>query len=77
MNITFWCYIASVLPAILIVAYGLGRMGYDQRTAGNAALVIGAFWPLMLPVVALVWLVEQAFNSGVAEYKARNSDDDQ
>lgn len=58
--IWLWAYGATVIPAMCMSAYIQGRCG--GTTPGHTvqvAIIVGFAWPVMLPAVGLVLLLER------------------
>lgn len=63
MNL-LWLYLASILPATLLAGYILARLGFESRGRSSMATALGCFWPLMIPMLILVFLLGMAERAG-------------
>lgn len=62
--IWLWLYLGSVLPAMLITAYLMGRVEAGQETTILAAIIVGFIWPFAVPLFGLMELLERAYKLG-------------
>lgn len=67
-----WLYgwLASIIPAILLAGFVMGRIGAPRTIAYNLAM-LGVAWPLLLPILGLVWLIERSVLLGEQARKAK------
>lgn len=65
--LTSW--LVSIVPAILVTGFVLGRTGVPREAAFGLSL-LAVCWPLLLPLLAIVWLVERAVLLGELARKA-------